>query len=62
MYLYFVRPQLVPKPWGKESPPRQKTKAGTDPDVPRMRYTDDTFHGNFSAACLVAQSSSYVDC
>ena len=46
MYLYFVRPQLVPKPWGKESPPRQKIKAGTDPDVPRMRYTDDTFDGN----------------
>ena len=42
----FVRPySLCQKPQGKEPPPRQKMKAGTD--APRMRDTDDTFDGNF---------------
>ena len=42
----FVRPyRLCQNPKGKEPPPRQKIKAGTD--APRMRDTDDTFDGNF---------------
>ena len=43
---YFVHPQVVPKLWGKDSPPRQKIKVGTDPNVPRVRDTDDALDGN----------------